>query len=67
MAAEDRNFYTQSAVSPIGIARAFFNNLKSFTDKYNEVRQFSNLGESQTYLIENFIGSPKLLARLNQE
>ena len=29
MAAEDRNFYTQSAVSPIGIARAFFNNLKS--------------------------------------
>lgn len=44
----------------------FFNNLKSFNDKYNEVRQFSNLGESQTYLIENFIGSPKLLARLNQ-
>ena len=29
MAAEDRNFYTQSAVSPVGIARAFFNNLKS--------------------------------------
>jgi len=29
MAAEDRNFYTQSAVSPIGIARALFNNLKS--------------------------------------
>ena len=29
MAAEDRNFYTQSAVSPIGIARAAFNNLKS--------------------------------------
>jgi len=31
MAAEDRNFYTQSAVSPIGIARALFNNLKSGT------------------------------------
>jgi membrane peptidoglycan carboxypeptidase len=29
MAAEDRNFYTQSAVSPMGIARALFNNLKS--------------------------------------
>jgi len=29
MAAEDRNFYTQSAVSPVGIVRAFFNNLKS--------------------------------------
>ena len=29
MAAEDRNFYTQSAVSPVGIARALFNNLKS--------------------------------------
>ncbi len=31
MAAEDRNFYTQSAVSPVGIARALFNNLKSGT------------------------------------
>jgi membrane peptidoglycan carboxypeptidase len=29
MAAEDRNFYTQSAVSTGGIARALFNNLKS--------------------------------------
>ena len=29
MAAEDRNFYTQSAVSTVGIERAIFNNLKS--------------------------------------
>jgi membrane peptidoglycan carboxypeptidase len=29
LAAEDRKFYTQSVVSPIGIARALFNNLKS--------------------------------------
>lgn len=45
----------------------FFTNMKYFTDKYNEVRQFDNLGESQTYLIQNFIGTPKLLTRLNQE
>ena len=29
LAAEDRKFYTQSAVSPVGIARALLNNLKS--------------------------------------
>ena len=29
LAAEDRKFYTQSAVSPIGIGRALLNNLKS--------------------------------------
>ena len=28
MAAEDRNFYSESAVSPVGILRALFNNLK---------------------------------------
>ena len=28
MAAEDRNFYSESVVSPLGIARALFNNLK---------------------------------------
>ena len=29
LAAEDRKFYTQSAVSPVGIARALLNNLKT--------------------------------------
>jgi hypothetical protein len=44
----------------------FYANLKTFTDNYNSVKQFSNMGESQTYLINNFIGTPKLLTRLNQ-
>lgn len=45
---------------------SFYANLKAFTNNYNTVKQFSNMGESQTYLINNFIGTPKLLTRLNQ-
>jgi hypothetical protein len=43
----------------------FFNNLKSFSDKYQIVKQFSNMGDSQDYLINNFIGSDKLKSRIN--
>jgi hypothetical protein len=43
----------------------FYTNLKSFVDKYNQVKKFSNMGESQTFLVENYIGSNKLLTRLN--
>lgn len=45
----------------------YFTNLRTFVDNYNQVKQFSNMGETQTYLINNFIGTPKLLTRLNQE
>lgn len=44
---------------------AFYGNLKTFSDKYNTVRQFSSLGETQTYLFNNFIGTNKLITRIN--
>jgi hypothetical protein len=43
----------------------FYGNLKTFSDNYNTVRQFSNMGETQTYLFNNFIGSDKLITRIN--
>jgi len=43
----------------------FYTNLKSFMDKYNQVKKFSNMGETQTFLVENYIGTNKLLTRLN--
>lgn len=43
----------------------FYTNLKSFMDQYNEVKTFSNMGETQDYLVKNYIGSTKLLTRLN--
>jgi len=43
----------------------FYTNLKSFMDKYNQVKGFSGMGETQTDLIQNYIGSDKLLTRLN--
>jgi hypothetical protein len=43
----------------------YFTNLKNFVNNYNTVKQFSNLGETQTYLMNNFIGTPKLVTRIN--
>lgn len=43
----------------------FYGNLQTTIDKYNITRQFTNMGETQTYLLENFIGSPKLISRIN--
>jgi len=43
----------------------FYTNLKSMVDKYNQLKQFSNIGETQQDLIQNYIGSDKLLTRLN--
>jgi hypothetical protein len=43
----------------------FYTNLKSFMDKYNQTKKFSNMGDTQSFLIENYIGSNKLLTRLN--
>ena len=43
----------------------FFTNTKSMVNKYNTLKQFSNMGESQEYLIKNFIGTDKLLSRIN--
>jgi hypothetical protein len=43
----------------------YFTNLKTFVNNYNQVKQFSNLGETQSYLLNNFIGSNKLISRIN--
>ena len=43
----------------------FYTNLKTFVDNYNTVKKFSNMGETQNFLIQNYIGSDKLLTRLN--
>jgi hypothetical protein len=43
----------------------FYGKLKTFSDNYNTTRQFTNMGDTQTYLINNFIGTPKLITRIN--
>jgi len=43
----------------------FYGNLQTTINKYNTARQFTGMGETQTYLLENFIGSPKLISRIN--
>ena len=43
----------------------FYTNLKSFMDKYNTTKKFSNMGETQNFLAQNYIGTDKLLTRLN--
>lgn len=42
----------------------FYANCKSIISEFNTLRQLNGMGESQNYLINNFIGSPKLLSRL---
>jgi hypothetical protein len=43
----------------------FFNNLQTLVNNYNTTKQFNNLGQSQSYLLNNFIGTPKLISRIN--
>ena len=43
----------------------YFTNLQIFVNNYNAVKQFSNMGETQTYLINNFIGTDKIKSRIN--
>jgi hypothetical protein len=43
----------------------YFTNLQTFVNNYNTVKQFSNMGETQTYLLNNFIGTDKLKSRIN--
>jgi hypothetical protein len=43
----------------------YYTNLRSFVDNYNEVKKFSDMGETQTYLVNNFVGTNKIKQRLN--
>jgi hypothetical protein len=43
----------------------FYNNCVSIANDYNILKQFSSPGQTETNLLKNYIGSPKLLSRLN--
>jgi hypothetical protein len=43
---------------------AFFNNSQSVLSDFTTVRQFSNLGQTETYLLNNYIGTPKIISRI---
>jgi hypothetical protein len=43
----------------------FFGNIINFVSNYNTTQQFTNMGETETYLCNNLIGTPKLVSRIN--
>jgi len=43
----------------------FFTNMKTMVSDYQKTRQFSNMGESETNLVNNYTGSSKILTRIN--
>jgi hypothetical protein len=43
----------------------FFTNMKTMVSDYKTVRQFSDMGESETTLVNDYTGTSKLLTRLN--
>jgi len=43
----------------------FYTNMKTMVSDYQETRQFSNMGESETNLVNNYTGSSKILTRIN--
>jgi hypothetical protein len=43
----------------------YYTNLRTFVDKYNTTKKFSNMGETETYLVNNFVGTNKIKERIN--
>lgn len=43
----------------------YYVNLRSFIDKYNEVKRFNRMGNTENNMVQTMIGTPKLLDRLN--
>jgi len=43
----------------------FFTNMKALVSDYQKSREFSNMGESETNLVNGYTGTSKLLTRLN--
>jgi hypothetical protein len=43
----------------------FYNNCRTIVNEYNMLTQLSEPGQSETYLINNYIGTDKLKSRLN--
>jgi hypothetical protein len=44
---------------------AFFQNSRNVVSDFTTVSQFSNMGQSENYLITNYIGTPTLVSNLN--
>lgn len=43
----------------------YYTNLRTFVDNYNSVKKFTNMGETETYLVNNFVGTDKIKERIN--
>jgi hypothetical protein len=43
----------------------YYNNLKNFVNNYNTVKTIGNMSETEKYLATNFIGTAKLITRIN--
>lgn len=43
----------------------FYYNSQSIVNDYNTLKQFSNPGQSESYLLNNFVGTDKLKTRIN--
>jgi len=43
----------------------YYTNLKNFVNNYNTTKTISNLSETERYLATNFIGTEKLITRIN--
>jgi hypothetical protein len=43
----------------------FFGKLQTLLNNYNTTKQFASMGETETYLCNNLIGTPKLISRIN--
>jgi len=43
----------------------YYNNLRNFVNNYNTVKAIGNLSETEKYLANNFIGTQKLITRIN--
>jgi hypothetical protein len=43
----------------------YYGNLRTFVDNYNTTKKFSNMGETETYLVNNFVGTAKIKERIN--
>jgi len=43
----------------------YYTNLRSFVNKYNTTKKFTGMGETETYLVNNFVGTDKIKERIN--
>ena len=43
----------------------FFGNIINFVSNYNATQQFASMGETETYLVNNLIGTPSLVSKIN--